>query len=430
MFHSMLPGGPACGPGDGRWRVTAAVLEAASAFADALLGFDPDEYSGEDCAQIVRSLSAVAKACDAARALAAARAAACGAHRRDGFLDPDEWFSRQAGTTAGQARRDRRTAERVRLQPKTQEALRTGRLSMGQADEISRTTEQCPQAEDDLLGQAGTLALPELREEARRIREEAMDPAELRARQHQARHFRHWTDPLGMIRFTGALTPEVGVAFVNRLDEDTRRLRRGMPVVGREPWDATAADAFATMIDPDPQRQAPTRRGTTADVVLVCDYRAFQRGAAAPGERCHIIGGSRTTVEVVRSWLEQDAFLKAVLHDGIKIDTVKHFGRHISAELRTALALGPPPLFTGATCQCGCGGRYGLQHDHINPVANDGPTSLDNLQPLTSHHHRLKTEQDRAAGLLTGQKHQPSGHPGRTAGADEPEPGTRAPPDP
>jgi hypothetical protein len=41
-----------------------------------------------------------------------------------------------------------------------------------------------------------------------------------------------------------------------------------------------------------------------------------------------------------------DAFLKAVAHDGVRIETVAHFGRHISAELRTALELGALPAST------------------------------------------------------------------------------------
>jgi hypothetical protein len=146
---------------------------------------------------------------------------------------------------------------------------------------------------------------------------------------------------------------------------------------------------------------------------------------------CHIIGGGRTTVDVVRQALEQDAFLKVVLHDGVKIDTVKHFGRHIPAELRTALNLGAPPLFPGATCACGCGGRYNLQHDHIDPVANDGPTSIDNLQPLTASHHRLKTKQDRAAGLLTSKTRRTKrrGPPGGIQPPDAQRPEKRGPPD-
>jgi hypothetical protein len=304
---------------------------------------------------------------------------------------------------------------------------------MGQADEITRTTEQCPNAEDELLNQASKVALPELREAARRKRQEAMDPEELHARQRRARSFRHWIDELGLTRISGALPPEVGVPFTNRLDVETRRLRKQ---AGRwnesEEWEATAADAFAAMIDPSTSPGGSTRRPTAADVVLVCDLAAFRRGRAEAGEVCHIVGGGRVPVRVVREWLEQDAFLKAVLHDGVKIDTVKHFGRHIPAELRTALGLGAPPFFDGAVCACGCAGRYGLQHDHIDPVANDGPTSFDNLQPLTGNHHRIKTSQDRAAGLLTSKYRRTKrrGAPKRNPNPRRETTGERGPPDP
>ncbi|HXR22636.1 MAG TPA: HNH endonuclease signature motif containing protein [Acidimicrobiales bacterium] len=61
--------------------------------------------------------------------------------------------------------------------------------------------------------------------------------------------------------------------------------------------------------------------------------------------------------------------------------------------------LGPVPVFTGA--QCGhCGSRFGLEYDHINPVANNGETSLPNVQALCWDDHQAKTGRDRQAGLL------------------------------
>jgi hypothetical protein len=50
---------------------------------------------------------------------------------------------------------------------------------------------------------------------------------------------------------------------------------------------------------------------------------------------------------------------RAALHDGVAIQTVKRFGRHLPAELRTALDLGPVPDFTGRQC-ADCGQRWGL----------------------------------------------------------------------
>ena len=110
--------------------------------------------------------------------------------------------------------------------------------------------------------------------------------------------------------------------------------------------------------------------------------------------------GGQVTVDQVRE-LSEDAFVKAVLHDGVRVDTVKHFGRYMRAELRTALEVGAPPDFEGTVCvEPECGRRYGLEWDHVNPVANHGPTSYANLQPRCWPHHRDKTERDRAAGLL------------------------------
>ena len=133
---------------------------------------------------------------------------------------------------------------------------------------------------------------------------------------------------------------------------------------------------------------------------VVIDLSAYRRGHAVPGELCHIVDGGPVPVLWVRQVLG-DAFVKAVLHDGVRIRRVAHFGRHIKAELRTALDLGAPPGFEGVKCsEPGCERRYGLQWDHVVPVASRGPTSYDNIQALCHVHHAAKTERDRQAGLL------------------------------
>ena len=100
--------------------------------------------------------------------------------------------------------------------------------------------------------------------------------------------------------------------------------------------------------------------------------------------------------------LGQDAFLKAVLHDGVEIHTIAHFGRRYPAVLRTALMLGAPPEFEGPICsEPGCDRRYHLERDHIDPCANGGETTYENLASRCWPHHRIKTERDRKAGLLS-----------------------------
>lgn len=78
--------------------------------------------------------------------------------------------------------------------------------------------------------------------------------------------------------------------------------------------------------------------------------------------------------------------MKFVISDGIDIHTVVHYGRTISAHLRTALQ------FRDRCCVVpGCGRTFGLEYDHIVEVANGGATSLENLCRLCGPHHAMKT---------------------------------------
>jgi len=373
--------------------VAATLLEQAAALRSALAEFDPAVVTGDDAALIAEQLAVTEKACAGARARAAVRAAACHSHERRGFPDAADWLARAAGSSRGEAQAAMATASAVPPSSPTGAAWAAGEVSLRQAQVIARTEAECPGAEDELLEMAMRSSLAALEDEGRRRRLAAADPEELHRRQHRARQFRHWRGADGMIRLAGALPPTVGVPLMNRLDTETDRIRRA--AADPEPRAAHAADALVGMLS-----GAGTGRRSSTDLVLVCHLDAYRRGHAHEGEPCHVVGGGPLPVPVVRR-LAEDAFLKVVLHDGVRIETVAHFGRHIPAELRTALEVGSPPRFDGAECvEEGCGRRYGLEWDHVDPVAHGGPTSYDNLAARCWPHHRAKTERDRQAGLL------------------------------
>lgn len=371
------------------------VREAAAFLRDALGGFEPGLLTGADCARVAQDLAATEKACAAARLLAAARAVECGAHRDGGFRDGAAWLARQAGITPREARNALDTASSLKDCPDTKAALLAGEVSVAQAAEITRATAEMPGTEAELLDVARSSDLSALRDHAREQRQSRTDVEELHRLQQRARHVRHWRDRLGMVCFSGALPPEVGVPFVNRLDLAAQRLQRSAREarVAPERFEAYLADALSACAGGE---SAP--RADRADLVIVCDLYAWRRGHAHPGEVCHVVGGGPLPVELAKE-LGHDAFVKAVLHDGVAIHTVTHFGRHLPATLRTALDLGPVPEFSGARC-VDCARRYGLEYDHVNPVANSGPTTYANLQPRCWSDHRAKTERDRRAGLL------------------------------
>jgi hypothetical protein len=384
------------------------VLQVVRAARAGLAGLSPDGLSGEDCAVLVEELGAMEKVCAVARVRVAARAGECGAHRERGFADVADWMGRAVGSTAGSAKAALVTVAALEQQPAVMAALAAGEVSLAQARELAQTEAVCPGSAGSLLEVARKQGLKALKEEARSCRARAIDPEELHRLQHEAKSVRHWRTSLGTVAGTFELSPEIGMPFINRLEAETdRRSQRakegtdgdvtaGSAALGAPVRRAAiAADAFVGMVEAGGKGKAHR-----ADLVMVCDLRAYRRGHAHEGEVCHLVGGGPVPVSVVRA-LGRDAFLKAVLHDGVKIDTIAHFGRRVPAVLRTALDLGAPPEFDGNTCRAAnCDRRFHLQQDHIDPVANGGKTALVNTQPLCWVHHQLKTEEDRRAGHL------------------------------
>jgi hypothetical protein len=356
--------------------------------------FDPALHTAEHCAVLVRELAGLGKAASAACARAAVRAGEGHAHRGQGFLDPADWLAAEQGTSSTTAKRVMEAVVAIEPCSDTARAVASGALSLEQGHEIAKTEAVVPGSERELLHLASTAPLRRLRDTARQRRLRAEDADQLAARQRRLRAFRHWSDDDGMLRFAGALTPAVGVPFLARLDAETERLRVAARRDGdgaEEPWEALAADALVALASGGGRSSS----SSSAEVVLTCDINAYRTGG--PG---HIVGDGPVPNSVIRDAIDHDAFLKVAFHDGVEVMKVKHFGRHIRAELRTALELGPAPEFEGVRCSCGCGKRYRIQWDHRQPFVSGGPTCAANLQPLTAREHAEKTRQDRRAGRL------------------------------
>ena len=371
------------------------LVEASRALREALRCFDPGLFSGTECAQIADELATSEKACSTGRLLAAARAVALGAHREDGVADPVAWVARQAGTTGHQAREALELARALDTHPETKEALLSGTVSVAQAREIAKAGSDMPDQERDLLEVAKHADLGKLREAVRNRTFASTSPEQLHRRQVAARRFRHWRDALGMVCFDGALPPETGLPFVTRIEREAARRHRLSKQAGApERFESHAADALVALHE----AEGDGRRSPRADLVIVCDLYAWRRGHAHEGEPCHLIGGGPIPVDVAKQ-LAADAFLKVVLHDGVDIHKVHHAGRRYTAELRTALDIGPAPAFDGRSC-VDCRRTWGLEYDHDDPIAHTGPTSYANVKPRCRPCHAEKTERDRAAGLL------------------------------
>jgi hypothetical protein len=406
------------------------LVELVQVLSAALVDFRPEAFSGADCAVLAEGLATHEKVCAAARVRAAARAGECGVHKDRGFADVSDWMARASGSTASSAKSALDTAAALESQPEVKAALEAGELSLAQARELVRTEAECPGSTADLLDVAKTESLRSLKEQARDRRVRAIDPEELHRLQHAAMGARHGRNRLGNVTITVEVPPEFGVPITNRLDAETDRLwqqwRRHAN--GKQSGERDAMFDGELFADDAPAVTAAQRRAALAahallrmfetggqgkahqaDLVIVCDLRAYRRGHAEGDEACHIIGGGPIPVSLAQE-LGRDAFLKAVLHDGTDISTIAHFGRRYPAVLRTALMLGAPPDFEGPVCsEPGCDRRHHIERDHIDPCANGGQTSYENLGSPCWPHHRIKTERDRNAGKLQKKKRGPPG---------------------
>ncbi|MBI2169885.1 MAG: DUF222 domain-containing protein [Actinobacteria bacterium] len=359
---------------------------ATKALRDALSGLEPALYSGEDAAVLAEDLATTEKVVAGARAAMAARAAECGAHRGAGHASPTEWMARLTGKTPGEARRELETTAALdQLSPETKADVAQGALSLAEVEEIAKTEQACPGSEAEMRDVVKAKGLRGAREKGRRLRQAATDIDELDRKRRDARQFSHWEDELGMIWFKGALRPEDGVPFVERLERESERLWRDGD---RESTRAQRlSDAFLRMVNGEGEGNA---KGTT-DLVVVWD---MTQGT------CHIPGVGFVHPDSARAEAV-NAFFTAVTHDGVDIQHVKRLGRKPSVEMLVALGLGSPPDFDGAVC-VDCGDRAWLDYDHVDPYAHCQETALANLEPRCRGKkcHQAKTERDREVGLL------------------------------
>ena len=147
-------------------------------------------------------------------------------------------------------------------------------------------------------------------------------------------------------------------------------------------------DALAAMADASTGAVAAPSSSPHTTLTVRVDHRAFMSGALEPDEVCEIVGVGPIPVSTAQR-LADDAFLKALLTDGVDVLSIAHLGRTIPAHLRSAL----DELFPECTIE-GCHVNAHLEIDHNSPIERGGLTELANLNKLCPYHHDEKHRRD------------------------------------
>ena len=361
------------------------VRSARSALELAARDFDLSSWSGSDAVVLLEELGAQRRLIDGMLAKAAKRVEDTAEHTRRLDRSAAELCARVTGVSSGEAKRAIAVAGKLETLSATDAAVRAGRLSARATDLIVSAASEHPEIEPELL-QAAAKGLVPLRDAVIAARARREDQAARAKRLHAARSFRMWPTADGMVEGHFKVTPQVGGAIKAVIEKGTgKRFRDARSTGIRESQDAYAADAFADAVVGDPGGAPAKAGGWSAHVVI--DHEALVRGHTIGGETCEIPGVGPVSVEWVRQLLGT-AFVTAIIKKGKDITTVAHFGRHIPAELRTAM------IVSGRECSIeGCSGREYLELDHCEiDYGHGGPTARFNLAWLCSIHHTRKTQ--------------------------------------
>jgi hypothetical protein len=381
------------------------VRQAIELLRDALAELDPGCHDGPTARRRLEEFAEAQRLATAGVTLMACRVDDTGSFDVAKYRSTAHFLAKVSGTSVFAAEQTIRTAHQIEALPATDAALRAGELSGVQAKLVAAAASADPSAEPLMLECAHTDGVKGLEAEGTRvIAAAARDADKQYERIQRERAFRHWRDHDGSgridVRGPLDLTTRVALALQPYEKELFEAARTANEKVRSE---ALMFDALVAMADASDGGAPAPAKGPRATVTVRVDHRAFTSGTIEPGEVCEIVGVGPIPVSVAQR-LAEDAFLKALITEGVDVLAVSHLGRTIPAHLRTAL----DDLYPECAI-AGCNVSWGLEIDHNLPVEERGPTALWNLNKVCPYHHAYKHRENlRLVGTGTQQHFVPA----------------------
>ncbi len=317
-----------------------------------------------------------------------------GLARSGGGVD-GRWFQREHGARSDRgARAAVERAELLGAVPELAAVVEAGTAGVAHVDAVARVVAKAPEAvREQLLGSASWLAgkaassSPEQLERSleREVRELVkLDAASVLAAQRARSHVRHWVAADGMHHLHAELDPERGARVFAALGATVERLfHQGNPAsTGRAPsggpvQSALAADALVEL--------CTTSRGAGpgSELVVLIDYESLTAGVERIGGVCETSSGVPLPVSTVRKlWCEADILPVVLGGDGVALDAGRTRRLATKPQRRALRAMHRSCAWPGCTTRCDP-----CPSHHTDPWGRHGPTDLEVLAPVCSHHH-------------------------------------------
>jgi hypothetical protein len=338
---------------------------------------DPALLHPNTAVKLLEAATDVEQRAASLKTLLATRAADAGEWARQGYRSPEEWLAQRTGTSYGQAAVTLNASEKLKELPGLDDAVRSGELSAPKLNELARAA--TPDNEKKLLDAAKRQNFKQLRRtcagEKAKARSEEQESAR-HERIHRERYHRSWTDDDGY-HYEGSATAAAGARIDAAMAAETDKVFKQARAEGRtEPLAAYRSDALVNLI---------CGGGAKVDTTVV--IRVDESRLRGEGGLCEAGGAPVPVSEAVGAILAK-AFVKIVAHDGTDVTRIVHHGRHIPAELKTAIL-----ERDGYTCvRPGCGATTRLQiHHWVVDYGKRGATAYWNLASACPHDHHLLT---------------------------------------
>ncbi len=384
---------------------------------EALVGCDVAACHSDDAVALIRSIKHVRGwidrfEADLTRHLAALYEQGVGAPAA-------ELHARSHGMSAAEARKKERRANALGDAPSFGDALANGDVGAEHADGLASATARLDDAtkaafidhEKALLDEAKHSSPEEFSRHCRGLvsrleRDQGVERAE---EQRRDTHLSRRIDRNGMHLINGALHPELGAAVFGAIDAEVAKLvaKSGDRTVDRN---RLAAEALGDLVTGG---HRATRPGV-AEISVLIDLATLTTGLHE-NSVCEYDNGVPLPPVTVRRLCCEGKIIPIVLNgDGVPVDVGREQRLANRAQRRALRAMYRTCAFSGCDVAFNrCEIHHLLEWDHR------GPTDLNNMLPLCSHHHHLVHEADWQLHLAADRTltiRQPDGRTFATAG--------------
>ncbi len=301
----------------------------------------------------------------------------------DGLVSCAHWLSWRCSVGLRAAREQVRVARSLRDLQLVRRAFASGELSYCKVRALTRVA--TAETEQQLVELARHATGAQLEKLVRGYQGALKASTDQARRAHERRYLSLTFDDDGSVILAGRLPAEEGALVKKALDAAAAGQDDAESAQTDNPVGARRADALVTLARSALDGGLPERvDGEPVELVVHVDSATL--ASERVSERSELEGGPPLAPETVRR-LGCDAALSRIIERDGRPLSISRRKRTIPPALRRALR-----ARDGGCAFPGCTHTRFLHAHHIHHWARGGPTKLDNLVQLCSHHHRLVHE--------------------------------------